>query len=314
MHRQIEIGLGVLLGLMVTNSAAAAPRDGRLNPKSHGAGAALARTTMQPIGRPVGAGQRGLITRRADGKVAPGSGAEAATRWGSAAGALAYEGYVGRRGYNVAPGAGYAGAPLDAGAVRGSGGFATGRAAYGYAGPPPGGYAVGPARGAVGGFATGKAAYGYAGPPPGGYAVGPARGAVGGFATGRAAYGYAGPPPGGYGVGPARGAVAGFATGSRPTPWRLRRGTGPRVRNDQNGSLRRRAYWRRTERHLSGRSGLWLRERTRHGLPGLRGRLRHGGPNLRGAAPGLRQPAGVLLCGGPGWLRHGSSLQWPLLA
>jgi hypothetical protein len=285
MHRQIEIGLGVLLGLMVTNSAAAAPRDGRLNPKSHGAGAALARTTMQPIGRPVGAGQRGLITRRADGKVAPGSGAEAATRWGSAAGALAYEGYVGRRGYNVAPGAGYAGAPLDAGAVRGSGGFATGRAAYGYAGPPPGGYAVGPARGAVGGFATG-----------------------------RAAYGYAGPPLGGYGVGPARGAVAGFATGSRPTPWRLRRGTGPRVRNDQNGSLRRRAYWRRTERHLSGRSGLWLRERTRHGLPGLRGRLRHGGPNLRGAAPGLRQPAGVLLCGGPGWLRHGSSLQWPLLA
>jgi hypothetical protein len=285
MHRQIEIGLGVLLGLMVTNSAAAAPRDGRLNPKSHGAGAALARTTMQPIGRPVGAGQRGLITRRADGKVAPGSGAEAATRWGSAAGALAYEGYVGGRGYNVAPGAGYAGAPLDAGAVRGSGGFATGRAAYGYAGPPPGGYAVGPARGAVGGFATG-----------------------------RAAYGYAGPPPGGYGVGPARGAVAGFATGSRPTPWRLRRGTGPRVRNDQNGSLRRRAYWRRTERHLSGRSGLWLRERTRHGLPGLRGRLRHGGPNLRGAAPGLRQPAGVLLCGGPGWLRHGSSLQWPLLA
>ena len=43
MHRHIEIGLGVILGLVVVNSAQAAPRDGRFVLKGHGTAAAAER-------------------------------------------------------------------------------------------------------------------------------------------------------------------------------------------------------------------------------------------------------------------------------
>ena len=237
MHRHVEIGLSILLGLMVSNSAEAAPRDERFVLKGHGAGAASARTTTLPTGRPSGAVQRGFIAGGAYGHATPGSRSEAARGGGSAAGAAAYDGYVGGHGYSSgSPGASHAWAPLDADAARRGGGFATGREAYGYAGPPPGGYAVGPGRGFAGGFATGREAYGYAGPPPGGYAVAPGRGFIGGFATTRTdpyaagpggsaagvaypvgpAYGYASEPTNGYPAVPGAGYVTAGQTCAAP--------------------------------------------------------------------------------------------------
>ena len=53
MHRHIEIGLGVMLGLVVVNSAQAAPRDGRFVLKGHGT-AAAARGYAAPVGQPMG--------------------------------------------------------------------------------------------------------------------------------------------------------------------------------------------------------------------------------------------------------------------
>jgi hypothetical protein len=182
MQRQIGVGLGTLLGLLMISGAEAAPRDGRYV-IGHGAGAvrisggakgygAPAVRTVQPAAAGYVAGGFYGPMARADGYRA------AAPAWGYAGQGYGYL----RGGYAANPGWGYGGGP-----------------AYGYIAAPNLGYAATPSWGYGPGPSYGSVAQSssfYAVTPSRGYAAGQVSGYVAGpgyvavpYATGPA-YGY----------------------------------------------------------------------------------------------------------------------------
>jgi hypothetical protein len=270
MHRHIEIGLGVVLGLVVVNSAQAAPRDGRFILKGHGTGAA-ARGYAAPVGRTYGAVQRGFTGDRVYGNVAPAYGYGAASRWGYGQGP-AYDHMEGRA-YGSAARPGSAGVPPYDYAAGAAGGYASART-YGYGGGPAYGYAAPPSDG----YATGRA-NGYIGASPYAHTAGP-----GAYTMGRT-YSYPGAPAYGDGLrGRARLRLRGRAK------WGLR-GGGPcrprlRLRRPaevllRSGPCLRLRHGPSLQQPLSAGPNLWLLPRSLS--------LVGGGPHLR--AGSLRRPS-----------------------
>src|SRR5262245_41433016 len=164
MQRQIGVGLGTLLGLVMISGVEAAPRDGR-----HGAGAARISGGVQGYGAPgvrtVRPAAAGHVASRFYGPVARADGYRAvAPGWGYARQGY---GYV-RGGYAANPGWGYGGGPAD-GSIA---------APYlGYGATPSWGYGPSPSCGSVA-----QSSYFDAVPPSRGYA----RGQVSGYVAGPA--------------------------------------------------------------------------------------------------------------------------------
>src|SRR5262245_37173937 len=182
MRRQIGVGLGTLLGLVMISGAEAAPRDGRYV-IGHGAGAARisggAKGYGAPVVRTVRPAAADHVAGRFYGPVARADGYRAAAPgWGYAGQGY---GYV-RGGYAANPGWGYGGGP-----------------AYGYIAAPNLGYGATPSWGYGPGPSYGFVAQSssfYAVPPSRGYAAGQVLGYVAGpgyvavpYTTGPA-YGY----------------------------------------------------------------------------------------------------------------------------